>query len=112
MRCDEAVEAVASLAADQQASDAVQAEHVATCLRCQARVSRDRRLVRDLRSLRSEVVSPDVTLLSSVLCAIDAEAASIDRIRTRRRVYMGSAATAAGGLVVALAARRLQSVGG
>lgn len=109
MQCDEAVEAVASLAADEQPADVVQADHVAGCLRCQTGVLRDRRLVLELRSLRSQVVSPDVSLLSTVLGAVDEAAASIDRIRTRRRVYVGSAATAAGGLAIALAARRLQS---
>lgn len=110
MRCDEAVEAVASLAAGDQPTDVVQAGHVACCLSCQAAVVRDRRLVRDLRALRTEHLAPNVTLLPSVLVALDAEAATADRSRTRRRVYVGSAAATAGGIAIAIAAKRVRGV--
>lgn len=110
VRCDEAVEAIASLAAGDQPTDAAQAGHVASCLRCQAAVVRDRRLVRELRTLRTEHVRPDTALLSSVLVAIDAEAATLHRSRTRKRVAVGSAAATAGGIAIALAARRVRGV--
>jgi len=110
MQCDEAVEAVASLATDEQATDVVQAGHVAACLRCQAEVARDRRLVRELRELRAHRLSPDATLLSSVLGAVDHEAALILRSRTRRRVAIGSAAATASGIAIAIAARKVRTV--
>ena len=112
MRCDEAVEAVASLAAGDQPTCVVQAAHVAECLRCQAAVARDRRLVRDLRDLRAEVIAPDVTLLSDVLGAVDAEAALIDRGKMKRKVAVGSAAATAGGIAIAIAARRVKALAG
>ena len=112
MRCDEAVEAVASLATGEQPSDVMQADHVATCLRCQASIARDRRLVRELRLLKAAHIAPDVSLLSSVLGAVDAEAAVMDRLRTRRRVYVGSAAATASGIAIAFAARRVKALAG
>jgi len=112
MRCDEAVEAVASLATDEQATDVAQAGHVASCLRCQAAVARDKRLVRELRELRTLQLLPDVTLLSSVLGAVDQEAALIDRSRVRRRVAVGSAAATASGIAIAIAARRVRALAG
>lgn len=109
MQCDEAVEAVASLASGQQPTDVRQAVHVSTCLRCQAAVARDKRLIRQLRGLRSDGPSPDAELLVSVLGAVDAEAASIKSERTRRLAYVGGAAATAGGIVIAIAARRVRS---
>ena len=109
MQCDEAVEAVASLAAVHQPTDARQAVHVATCLRCQAAVARDRRLVRDLRTLRSSRLSPGDGLLPNVIGAVDAEAAAIRSQRTRRYAYVGGAAATAGGMAIAFAARRVRA---
>lgn len=109
MQCDEAVEAVASLAAAHQPSDARQSVHVSTCLSCQAAVARDRRLVRDLQTLRLTRLSPRDGLLSNVIGAVDAEAAAIKNQRTRRYVYVGGAAATAGGVAIAFAARRARA---
>jgi len=109
MQCDEAVEAVASLASAQQPTDALQAAHVSSCLRCQAAVARDKRLIRRLRGLRTDGPAPDADLLVSVMGAVDAEAASIKSDRTRRLAYVGGAAATAGGIVIAIAARRVRS---
>lgn len=100
MQCDSAAAAVASLVAGEDPSSRRQAQHVATCLRCQAEVARGRRVRRSLGELRNAMVHPDPELLSGLLLAVSraaAEEADRSRSRARRLVYLAAAATAAGG---------------
>ncbi len=69
--------------------------HLATCLHCQAERSGYRRLQRELRLIRDEVIEPDVTLLVDILDSVR-PVASVTPIRqSRRRVYVGGIAAAA-----------------
>ncbi len=112
MQCKDAIAAVSSLAADETPHRQRQAEHVATCLRCQAGVVRDRRVRKALATLRSARVAqerPNPKMLAGLLSTLDdiAERADKQAERARLAAYVGGAA-AAGGLVIALAAGRLR----
>ena len=75
--------------------------HVESCLRCQADLVQYRRLLRTLRSLRTEVLEPAPGLLPEILAGIE-RAGERHAIRAvlngRRAAYIGgiAAATAAG----------------
>jgi hypothetical protein len=87
--------------------------HVDVCLRCQVAATRQRRLSRDLRSLRDVVEPAPPGLLSAVMASL---ALAPERKRTRnpwaRRLATGSAIAAAAGTVgaVVVASRRGHAV--
>ncbi len=94
---------------------AAERHHVETCLRCQADLVQYRRLLRSLRSLRTEVLEPAPGLLADVLATIE-HAGERQAIRGtlhgRRVAYLGglaaaTAAGAAGAIVYATRSRRL-----
>ncbi|MDZ7674404.1 MAG: hypothetical protein U5K30_04975 [Acidimicrobiales bacterium] len=76
--------------------------HVETCLRCQADLVQYRKLLRSLRSLRTEVLQPAPGLLPEILAGLE-HAGERHAIRAtlngRRVAYIGgiAAATAAAG---------------
>ena len=89
--------------------------HVETCLRCQAEIVQYRRLLRNLHTLRTEVLEPAPGHLTSVLAHLEAagERRAIRSIMSGRRgAYVGgialatAAAGAAGAVVLAGRARR------
>ncbi len=70
MRCDRYRRQVRALArAEDEASDRVR-RHLSSCLRCQAELARERRLLRQLRSMRRETSVPG-GLLERVLSTIE-----------------------------------------
>jgi anti-sigma factor RsiW len=69
--------------------------HLATCLSCQAERVHYRRLHRELRALRHEVVMPDDRLLSDVLDAVRPPATVTQLRPSRRKAYVGGIAAAA-----------------
>jgi len=82
--------------------------HVEHCLRCQAEAAQYRRLLRLLRSMRAETVTPAPGLLDGLLDALDGPVARRGGLTGRRAAYVGglAAATAAGvGGVIVLASR-------
>lgn len=90
--------------------------HVEGCLRCQADLVQYRRLLRTLRTLRTEVLEPAPGLLTEVLASIE-RAGERQAIRAvlhgRRAAYLGgiaaaTAAGAAGALALAARNRRLK----
>ena len=92
--------------------------HVEACLRCQADLVQYRRLLRTLRSLRTEVLEPAPGLLADILATLE-QAGERHAIRGvlngRRAAYLGgiaaaTAAGAAGALVLAARNRRLKLV--
>ena len=109
MRCDDAAAAIASLAAGETPAKPKAADHVATCLRCQAEVARTRRVRSALATLRDARVSPDPELLPDLLIALREVADHDEKLAERRRLaaYVGGAA-AAGGLVLAVASGRVR----
>lgn len=93
--------------------------HVEGCLRCQADLVQYRKLLRSLRSLRTEVLQPAPGLLPEILAHIE-EAGERHAIRAalhgRRAAYIGgiaaaTAAGAAGAIVLASRNKRLKLVG-
>lgn len=93
--------------------------HVESCLRCQADLVQYRKLLRSLRSLRTEVLEPAHGLLPDILASLE-EAGERHAIRAvlhgRRAAYIGgiaaaTAAGAAGAMVLASRSRRLKLVG-
>jgi hypothetical protein len=93
--------------------------HVESCLRCQADLVQYRRLLRTLRSLRTEVLEPAPGLLADVFASLE-HAGERHAIRAvingRRAAYLGgiaaaTAAGAAGALVLAARNRRPKLAG-
>lgn len=98
--CGEVAEEL-SAAADAAELSPRARRHVEHCLRCQADLVQYRRLLRALRSLRTEVLQPAPGLLPEILASIEA-AGERQAVRAalhgRRVAYIGgiAAATAAG----------------
>ncbi len=93
--------------------------HVEACLRCQADLVQYRKLLRSLRSLRTEVLQPAPGLLPEILAGLE-HAGERHAIRAvlhgRRAAYIGgiaaaTAAGAAGAIVLASRSKRLKLVG-
>lgn len=115
-------EHLAAAASDPAALDRVTRHHVESCLRCQADLVQHRRVLRALRSLRTEVLEPAPGLVAEVLAHIE-EAGERQAVRSlltgRRAAYIGglAAATAAAGAAGAIViisrtkARRLPLAG-
>lgn len=88
--------------------------HVESCLRCQADLVQYRRLLRTLRSLRTDVLEPAPGVLVDIFATLE-HAGERQAIRGvlhgRRAAYLGgiaaaTAAGAAGALVLAARSRR------
>ncbi len=105
--CDDLTEHLATAASDDGALDWGARRHVEGCLRCQADLVQHRRVLRALRSLRTEVLEPAPGLVTEVLAHIE-EAGERHAIRSllsgRRAAYIGglAAATAAAGAAGAI----------
>ena len=96
-----------------------QRRHVERCLRCQAEVVQYRRLLRAMRSLRTDVLEPAPGLLADILATLE-EAGERQAVRSllsgRRMAYLGglaaaTAAGAAGAIVFATRTRRARLAG-
>ena len=121
-QCHAVAEELSSAASDGAALSPATRRHVESCLRCQADLVQYRRLLRTLRSLRTEVLEPAPGLLPEILATIE-EAGERHAIRAalhgRRAAYIGgiaaaTAAGAAGAIVLASRnsrARRYKLVG-
>jgi len=89
------------------------------CLRCQAEVVQYRRLLRAMRSLRTEVLEPAPGLLADILANLEGagERHAVRSLLSGRRVaYLGglaaaTAAGAAGAIVFATRTRRTRLAG-
>jgi len=107
--CADLGQHLAAAASDPAALDRAARDHVETCLRCQADLVQHRRVLRALRSLRTEVLEPAPGLVTEVLAHIE-EAGERHVIRSlltgRRAAYIGglaaatAAASAAGAIVL------------
>jgi hypothetical protein len=114
MLCDDLADQLAA-ADGGQLTDAVAREHVEVCLRCQAELAQYRKLLKALRTLRTEVLAPAPGLVTDILASIE-EAGERTAVRSvlrgRRMAYLGGVAVAgvAGGTaaLVVLSRRRLR----
>ena len=111
MRCDELSADLASVADGGGRLDRAERRHVERCLQCQAELARYRKLLRVMRTLRQDTLTPAPGLIGDVLAAIEA-AGERQAVRSvlsgRRGAYLGgiAVATAAGAAgVIVLAAR-------
>ena len=111
MLCDDLIEHLAA-AGGTDLDDPVARRHVEGCLRCQAEVAQYRKLLRALRTLRTEVLSPAPGLVSDILLSIEQageRSAVRSALRGRRVAYMGAigvaSVAAAGGAALVLASR-------
>jgi len=92
---------------DDESLDRAARRHVEGCLRCQADMVQHRRLLRALRSLRTEVLEPAPGLVAEIFTHIEAagERHAVRSLLSGRRVaYIGglAAATAAAGAAGAI----------
>ena len=103
MPCSDLSLRLAEVADDSVVLGGPEAEHVASCLRCQAELAQYRRLLRHLRALRGHAVVPDEDLLTDLLEALRPPA-SVHRLhrRNRRAAYLGGIAAATAGAAGAL----------
>lgn len=98
---------LAAATTDDGALDRTARAHVETCLRCQADLVEHRRVLRALRSLRTQVLEPAPGLVTEVLAHIEEEGerrAIRSLLSGRRAAYLGglAAATAAAGAAGAI----------
>jgi hypothetical protein len=111
VRCDDVALALSEAADGSVALSRPAQRHVDRCLRCQAEQVQYRKVMRAMRSLRSQQIEPAPDLLIEILAAVSTEAGRgpLRSILDRHRVaYVAAAtaATAAGAIVIAARTRR------
>jgi len=116
MRCEDLADDLAAAADGSVLLGRQERRHVEQCLRCQAELVQYRRVLRTMRSMRTEVLEPAPGLLADVLANLE-EAGERRAVRSmiqgRKAAYLGglaaaTAAGAAGAIVFASRARRLR----
>ena len=70
MRCDDLAAALSASTDGEVLSDRA-ARHVDTCLRCQAELAQYRKLIKLLRTLRTEVLAPGPSFAADVLAGLE-----------------------------------------
>jgi hypothetical protein len=119
VQCEDLSGALAATAGADGTLSRSERRHVERCLRCQAEVVQYRKLLRTLRTLRTDVLEPAPGLLADILATIE-EAGERQAVRSvlngRRIAYLGglaaaTAAGAAGALVFATRTRRARLAG-
>jgi hypothetical protein len=119
VQCEDLSGALAATAGGEGTLSRSERRHVERCLRCQAEVVQYRKLLRTLRTLRTDVLEPAPGLLADILATIE-EAGERQAVRSvlngRRIAYLGglaaaTAAGAAGALVFATRTRRARLAG-
>jgi hypothetical protein len=119
LQCEDLSDALASTAEGEGHLGRAERRHVERCLRCQAEIVQYRKLLRAMRTLRTEVIEPAPGLLADILAGIE-EAGERHAIRSalsgRRIAYLGglaaaTAAGAAGAIVFATRTRRTRLAG-
>ena len=112
--CADVADQLAGVADGSHQLDRSARRHVESCLRCQADLVQYRRLLRTLRTLRTDVLEPAPGLLADIFASLE-HAGERHAIRGvlhgRRGAYLGglaaaTAAGAAGALVLAARNRR------
>jgi hypothetical protein len=119
VRCEDLNDALAATADGDAALSRAERRHVERCLRCQAEVVQYRKLLRTMRTLRTDVLEPAPGLLADVLAHVESAGerhAVRSVINGRRIAYVGgiaaaTAAGAAGALLFATRTRRARLAG-
>ncbi len=114
MRCDELGHQLAEVAEGTVVLPRTSRRHVEQCLRCQAELVQYRKVLRALRSMRTEVLEPAPGLVTEILAHIEeaGERTAIRSLLSNHKVaYIGgiaaaTAAGAAGAIIVAARTRR------
>jgi hypothetical protein len=114
MRCEQLADRLSDVAAGTVLLDGGARRHVEHCLRCQAELVQYRKLLRALRSIRTEVLEPTPGLLVEILANLEEAGerrALSSLVRGRRAAYLGglaaaTAAGAAGAIVLTARSRR------
>ena len=113
MQCDEVADLLAASAEDGLIEDRAARRHVERCLQCQAEVVQYRKLLRALRTMRTEILEPAPGLLAEVLVGLE-EAGERHALRSalhgKKVAYIGgiaaaATAAAAGGAIVLVRTR-------
>lgn len=113
MRCDDLARSL-SATSDGEALDERASRHVDSCLRCQAELAQYRKLIKVLRTLRTEVLAPGPSLVADILAGLE-QAGERSAVRSllsgRRPAVLGGAAMASAAAVGAGAALVVRSRG-
>jgi hypothetical protein len=117
MRCDELSDDLAAASDGAVLLGRAERRHVEHCLRCQAEMVQYRKVLRAMRTMRTEVLEPAPGLLADVLANLEASAerrAIRSMLHGHKAAYLGglaaaTAAGAAGAIVFANRARRLRT---
>jgi hypothetical protein len=117
MRCDDLTEELAAAADGTRLLGRHERRHVEHCLRCQAEMVQYRKVLRAMRTMRTEVLEPAPGLVSDILANLEAAGerrAIRSMIAGHRTAYLGglaaaTAAGAAGAIVFASRARRVRT---
>jgi hypothetical protein len=119
VQCADLTESLAGAADGVTELSRAERRHVERCLRCQAEIVQYRKLLRAMRSLRTDVLEPAPGLLADILATLE-EAGERQAVRSllsgRRIAYLGglaaaTAAGAAGAIVFATRTRRARLAG-
>lgn len=117
MRCDDLTEELSAAADGSVLLGRDERRHVERCLQCQAELVQYRKLLRTMRTMRTEVLEPAPGVLAGILANLE-EAGERRAIRSlisgHRAAYLGglaaaTAAGAAGAIVFASRTRRLRA---
>jgi hypothetical protein len=119
LQCEDLSEALAATGEGTSHLSRAERRHVERCLRCQAEVVQYRKLLRTMRTLRTDVLEPAPGLLADILAHLEesGERHAIRSILSGRRIaYLGglaaaTAAGAAGAIVFASRTRRTRLAG-
>ncbi len=117
MRCEDLADDLSTAADGSVLLGRNERRHVERCLRCQAELVQYRRLLRAMRTMRTEVLEPAPGVLAGILANLE-EAGERRAIRSmisgHKAAYLGglaaaTAAGAAGAIVFASRARKLRA---
>lgn len=119
MRCEDLNDALAATADGDAMLGRAERRHVERCLRCQAEVVQYRKLLRTMRTLRTDVIEPAPGLLAEILAHVESagERQAVRSVINGRRIAYVSgiaaatAAGAAGALLFATRTRRTRLAG-
>lgn len=100
MQCDQLADVLADAADGHVLLDGASRRHVETCLRCQAELVQYRKLLRSLRTLRTQVLEPAPGLLPEILALLE----EAGERRALRELISGHKVAYIGGLAAATAA--------